>query len=648
MNKHTLSTLAGVLLAFNLNLTLAQTPVETTGSSNLVSPPTVVALPTASALSPGASAGAEIAGPLPSEAAATAPPESLVPLLPLVTASPGPAPVLVGCRPLTDQAMAMDLSAVTAQSKKVDLATQAKLFGDAIALWSQAAQQCDGRAKERAQRNRDDDQQLLDRVTEKMDSGPQCAAAHKDASSLQDIARQALAERRWLEAANLFRKAENMWDDASERCTGTQQTDANQRRDQSAQDGHNAAHCAPLFEKAREQTQKLRSTAAGMSKEDKQDAQMVAETLWREALGQCKGSAVKDIATNNAQTLARERGTPWVPRLAPAALEATASLGVPLTKGRPTASEPASIGQAAVNKTTALAVSASGQATLPAPLSLPVATLAQTPSKPESKSFYFGNNAPAEPARLALVPATIIATPVVQVPGDMVAGTTRFVGMFARDADSTMVSGNGRVLWESGDVFEGTMVKGLRTGKGTFTWANGQRYEGDWVGDKPTGRATVHFTNGNDYDGPVVDAVPQGIGRMRYPSGDTFEGYFKAGEPDQTGVYVWRNGQRYDGSWKNGRPEGQGKLKFATGNLYEGMVVGGVPHGQGRMVFAGGEVYTGQFQTGEPDGEGTFDWPSGDKYVGQWKKGKKHGKGVFTWKSGDRWEGLYEEDVQKN
>ena len=95
-----------------------------------------------------------------------------------------------------------------------------------------------------------------------------------------------------------------------------------------------------------------------MSKEDKQDAQMVAETLWREALGQCKGSAVKDIATNNAQTLARERGTPWVPRLAPAAVEITASLGTAPAKVRPTTLDAASAGQAAT-KTTALAASAS-------------------------------------------------------------------------------------------------------------------------------------------------------------------------------------------------------------------------------------------------------------------------------------------------
>ena len=127
---------------------------------------------------------------------------------------------------------------------------------------------------------------------------------------MQDIARQALSDRRWTQASVLFRKAENMWELAADRCVGTQQELANRRREQSEIDGENAEHCAPLFEKARESTQKLRATSAGLSREDKHDASQLAETLWRDAVGQCKGASVQDIARNNAQALARERGTP--------------------------------------------------------------------------------------------------------------------------------------------------------------------------------------------------------------------------------------------------------------------------------------------------------------------------------------------------
>ena len=525
-----------------------------------------------------------------------------------VVTTAAPAPLLEGCRPLTDKAMLADMKAVTAQSQKRDVAEQARLFDESVALWTQAVAQCEGRAKDRAQRNLADNQKTGTQLAEQLDSGPQCAAAHKDAGALQDIARQALSERRWSDASMLFRKAENIWDLAAERCTGSQQEVAVRRRDQSELDGQNAEFCAPLFEKAREHTQKLRASATGMTREDKQDASMVAETLWRDALGQCKGSAVQDLARNNAQALARERGTPWVARIAPAPQPGVSKGGAP-----------AAI--AATPKATDASVAAPAGA---------VTTL---------KSAFSSLGTP--------LPVTVPA-PLATKPGEFSAGTTRFSGQFAPDPDGATYSGTGKVVWASGDVWEGPLVKGQRHGKGLFVWANGQRYEGDWLNDQPTGQARVQFFNGNHYEGSVLQSVPQGQGRMRFASGDTYVGKFQAGEPDGNGLYVWKNGQQFEGSWKNGRPHGQGKLQFAAGNLFEGRVLDGVPSGQGRMVFATGEIYEGEFVNGQHHGEGTFTWPSGDQYSGQWKAGKKHGPGTFTWKSGDVWQGLYEEDVQTN
>jgi hypothetical protein len=548
--------------------------------------------------------------------------------------------------------MSVDMAAVTAQSQKSDLNEQSKLFAEAIALWTQAIQQCDGRAKDRAKRSLDDDQQVLDQIAEALGAGPQCAKGHKDAAALQEIAKQALTERRWMDAASLFRKAENMWDYATDRCTGSQQNVANRRREQSAQDGHNAQFCAPLFEAAREHTQKLRSAATTLTREEKQDAAMVAETLWRDAIQNCKGSAVQDIASNNAKSLARERGTPWIRRVAPATqatavvAEARPAPGLTSAAAKSAASTVATVGMAATISTPSTPPSVAKATTTdlrPALAPAPAFIAVPTPIKVTPTVNATATVSAQKIAESAATPETIAP-----ISGDLMAGTTRFVGQFARDAESTTVSGTGKVTWATGDVFEGTMVKGLRQGKGSITWANGQRYTGDWVMDKPTGQASMHFANGNDYKGQVIEGIPQGPGHMRYASGDTFEGIFKDGEPHERGVYLWRNGQQFEGAWTLGRPNGQGKLKFATGNQFEGTVVNGVPQGQGRMVFSGGEVYVGQFSAGEPDGEGTFIWASGDQYAGQWKAGKKHGKGVFTGKAGDRWEGMYDNDVQKN
>ncbi|OYU46405.1 MAG: hypothetical protein CFE44_02285 [Burkholderiales bacterium PBB4] len=544
-------------------------------------------------------------------------------------AAPAKPPEALGCRPVSEKALAADLSAATAQAQKRPLAEQIALTSEAVALWTQAVAQCEGRPQERAQRNLQDNLRMKAQLTEQSGSGPQCEKAQRDAGALQDLARQSLSERRFAESAVLFRKAEDAWDDASELCTGSLQEVADKRREQSALDGHNAEFCAPVFERAREHTQKLRSMPASVSREDKQEQSLIAETLWRDAMAQCKGAGV-DIARTNAQALARERGTPWAARIAPAEAPAPAN-------ARRTATMAAASGAvASVTPAKPTPPPAAGGSALDAIAS----SLGTLGSKAAGLVA-----APAVTASAA-APTPLPGAPEVQPP-EFVAGTTRFNGKFVRDAGTNTFSGSGKVTWPNGEVFDGNLVKGQRQGKGVFVWASGQRYEGDWVQDTPSGQGIFQFANGNRYEGDVVAGAPQGKGRMQYASGDDYRGQLRAGVPEGHGNYTWKNGQRFEGDWKSERPNGQGTLTFANGNLFEGSVVNGVPHGQGKLVFATGEVYSGAVAQGEPEGQGSFVWPNGDQYVGQWKAGKKHGQGVFTWKSGERWEGVYENDVQK-
>ena len=578
-------------------------------------PPPVERKPAAPLLPPPPAAATEPAATSPATVAAQPP-------------APAPsAPVLQGCRPLSDRALAVDLNAVTAQSQKRPLAEQIALYSEAVSLWTQAIAQCEGRPKERAQRNLADNLRVKEQLSEQLGSGPKCESAQRDAGALQDLARQALSERRFAESAVLFRKAEDAWDNASELCTGSQQEVADKRREQSAIDGHNAEFCAPVFERARDQTQKLRGLPPSVTREEKQEQSLVAETLWREATSQCKGAGI-DIARTNAQALARERGTPWVARSLPAATPALSARRNPAASASP--------GTALASPVQATAAPATGTSPLTSitsgisALGAKVASLSAAPAKPVSET-----PAAAPPGQ-----------PEAQPP-EFAAGSTRFNGTFVRDANSNTFTGSGKITWANGDVYDGTLVKGLRQGKGLFIWAHGQRFEGDWVQDTPSGKGKMYFANGNRYEGDVVAGIPQGMGRMQYASGDDYSGRFNAGVPDGRGLYTWKNGQTFDGEWKAERPNGQGVLKFANGNVFEGSVVNGVPHGQGKLSFATGERYTGAVVQGEPEGQGSFSWPNGDQYVGQWKAGKKHGQGVFTWKSGERWEGVYENDVQK-
>jgi len=511
--------------------------------------------------------------------------------------------------------MAADLKALTGQAQKMDAATLVQLNALSEGWWAQAVERCEGRAKERAQRNLAESQKAGAVLNEQLDNAPECAAAHKDAATLQELARTALGERRWTDSATLFHKAEDMWDMATERCTGSQKDIANKRLEQTQTDGFNAEFCAPLFDTAREQTKKLRAGAAGLSREEKQDGLMVAETLWRDALSQCKGPAAQESARNNAQTLARERGTPWVVRrIAPAPTLAAAP--VKAAPAPTSAPRPAKVQTQSVQPM-------GGPATLPeAAVAVSEPAVAAATSSSFSAAYAAIGNTPLQALPALSAPALQAPTPKPQ-PETFTEGDMRFEGQFVRDADTPTYSGKGKLRWGNGDVFEGTLQSGKRHGKGLFVWGSGMRYQGDWVQDQPNGQAVIDFPNGDHYEGAADNASPKGTGRMVYASGDSYQGQFTEGQPHGKGVYVWKNGQTFDGEWKSGRPNGQGRLRYANGDVYEGTVRDGIPNQAG-----------------------TFTWVSGDHYAGEWKAGRKDGKGVFTWAGGDRWEGVYENDAQ--
>ncbi|WP_158080999.1 hypothetical protein, partial [Pelomonas sp. KK5] len=201
---------------------------------------------------------------------------------------------------LSARGAAADLRATNAQTQSKDLSEVAQLLDEAIKQWTLAQATCEGPQRERARRNLADDEKTRAAIAERLGAGSQCEGSHRDAASLQDLAVKAFGERRWADAAMLYHKAETLWDLAAENCTGTQQQVAQKRREQSEIDGHNAEFCAPLFDRAREFTQKFRSASAGLPLPERQQQSQIAETLWRDAGRQCRGGAL-ELAGNNAQ-----------------------------------------------------------------------------------------------------------------------------------------------------------------------------------------------------------------------------------------------------------------------------------------------------------------------------------------------------------
>ncbi len=553
------------------------------------------------------------------------------------------------CSVLTQRAMSVDLRAATAlaQSKGVD--EIAKLFDRAIAQWTLALDGCEGRARERAQKNLDDNERQRGLIAERQAAGSQCEMSHRDAAALQDLAARAFGERRWADAASLYSKTETMWDLAAEHCTGSQQQIASKRREQAEIDAHNAEHCAPLFERAREYTQKFRSAAAGLNPTDRQQQSQTSETLWRKAVANCKGSAL-DLAGNNAQAVARERGTPWV------STEPVETARAPAPKA-PTTPSPGS-GKA---NASAVAPTQAQPSAAPAMPAVPKLTTAAT-APVAAAAVAPAANSTASASMLGALSSIVNAAANTATPNaaggkpsesykttaydmDILTGDTRYKGLFSRE-DGQVVTGNGRVEWSNGDVYIGDLLRSIRQGKGEFVWANGQRYSGDWVQNKATGKGKIIFPNGNQYEGTVVDGTPEGEGQMSYASGDLYKGQVSAGIPHGRGNYRWTNGQQFEGELVRGVPNGKGVLRFSSGARYEGVILSGQPQGHGVMHFVSGDRYEGNFHQGQSQGQGSYFWKAGERYVGDWLNGAKHGKGIFYWPNGDRWEGDFKDDAR--
>jgi len=276
------------------------------------------------------------------------------------------------------------------------------------------------------------------------------------------------------------------------------------------------------------------------------------------------------------------------------------------------------------------------------------------------------------PAGAAIATATTPVAP----SSEIRAPDAIYRGRFTVDSRSGQVSGDGRIEFFDGRLFQGVLRDGRKTGVGTYTWADGQKYVGNWMDDaqhgqgewsspageryvgsfragQRDGQGKMIYANGMIYDGAWRNGQQHGLGKLSFPNGDIYEGDFQSGERTGTGTYrqksgdsysgqwlrgerdgrgvaEWANGQRYEGTWKANRKEGSGMMKYADGGSYEGAWQNDRATGKGEILFASGDTYTGMVRDGVPHGDGIFRWGSGDRFEGEFDSGKPTAKGEMT------------------
>lgn len=496
------------------------------------------------------------------------------------------------CRPAFDKALALDLKAASAKNQKLPIADVEKIFSAAETAWNEAAANCRGKDQARAKASLADSAAAHAAIRETGSAGSECDDAWRNAEKLADVAAAAWKERRWTDAAMLYRKTAMSWDVAEEQCeTGERHEQAAKKRDSSESDAHNAMNCAPYYGQALDIAQKFKVEGSALNSQERAQMSMQVELAWRELAEHCQGAA-RDTAKRNADAFARERGTPLtlsVNKIPPSERNANAKPATPALAAATTSAAlapPADTPAPAQPNATTRSVSA---AALAAPAATAAATAAPVASAAGVQAAATVAAVAVKPA-LAAVPtpapkpsvatpttAPAAAPPAAELPTTVIkAGDVTYEGQFKVDGGAQTVTGSGTVRWSNGNTFTGSLVKSQETGKGKLTYANGQIYDGDWVDGKGNGSAEMLFPNGNKYAGKAVDGKPDGLGKMVSANGDVFEGMFKDGRFEGKGKFRWASGDTYDGEWANGKPHGRGEYIWSSGERAIGLYRDGV------------------------------------------------------------------------
>ena len=193
-------------------------------------------------------------------------------------------------------------------------------------------------------------------------------------------------------------------------------------------------------------------------------------------------------------------------------------------------------------------------------------------------------------------------------------------------------------------IYTGQLLDGYCHGQGKFIFNDGDVYEGEWSYNRQHGKGVYTGAEGQTYNGEWVEGIKQGFGIIVYSNGDVYEGEWSNNDRHGQGTYTWSSGGSYTGSWIEGSKNGYGSMSFPNGAKYEGNWVNDRQNGRGVYYWENGDRYDGEWVDGSKNGYGTYYWTSGSYYSGNWLNDCRHGWGQVFYPNGASTVGTWEND----
>ena len=107
--------------------------------------------------------------------------------------------------------------------------------------------------------------------------------------------------------------------------------------------------------------------------------------------------------------------------------------------------------------------------------------------------------------------------------------------------------GKGKVVFESGTIYEGDFQNGSIHGTGLYRKSDGWLYEGEFKEDNYNGKGKLTAPDGRVWEGEFLNGWSHGKTKLLFSNGDILEGKWENGNvANKPVVYIWESGERLE------------------------------------------------------------------------------------------------------